>query len=84
MPSLAGTHGTKPAIFKGLREVHEIIPPERQLHKKLSRVKIEFIDNRDNRNDYDSIAERLSQHERVLCIVNTRKDALQIYQSLAA
>lgn len=82
MPALTGSYGTKPAIFKGLREVHEIIPSERQLHKKLSRVKMEFIDSRENRNDYDSIAERLSQHERVLCIVNTRKDALQIYQRL--
>ena len=37
----------------------------------------------ESRKNYDEIAEELSQHPRVLCIVNTRKDAKEIYSRLS-
>ena len=72
--------GTNPAVgFDALQSVHEIIPAEANLHDKLRRVELKF-----NRNacTYDEIAAELAKHQRVLCIVNTRKDAKELYERL--
>ena len=49
------------------------------LHEKLKRVNL-IIE--DERCDYLQIADKLIQHKRVLCIVNTRKDAHELYNLL--
>ena len=74
-PVLEGTHRG----FDGLNHIHSIISNERQLHKELKRVEIEEMRESCT---YDDIAERLTRHNRVLCIVNTRKDAKEIYERL--
>ena len=74
-PVLEGTHRG----FDGLNHIHSIISNERQLHKELKRVEIEEMRESCT---YDDIAERLARHNRVLCIVNTRKDAKEIYERL--
>lgn len=74
-PVLEGTHRG----FDGLNHIHSIISNERQLHKELKRVEIEVLQESCT---YDDIAERLTRHNRVLCIVNTRKDAKEIYERL--
>lgn len=65
--------------FEGLPEIKEIIPGKARLHDRLRRVKLEFDDVRSN---YDDIVERMSKYPRVLCIVNTRNDAREIYNRL--
>lgn len=65
--------------FEGLPEIKEIIPEEAKLHERLRRVGLEFDDTRSN---YDEIAERMAKFPRVLCIVNTRNDAKEIYSRL--
>ncbi len=80
-PVLSGLiEGCNPtASFSGIEHVEEIIPEEFRLHDKLRRVRLEMdCDGK----SYDEIAERLLQHKRVLCIVNTRRDALEIYRRL--
>ena len=74
-PALEGAHRG----FDGLEHIRSIIPDNRQLHKELKRVEIEEIKEPLG---YDDIAERLTQHNRVLCIVNTRRDAKEIYERL--
>lgn len=80
-PVLTGNHnGTNPNIkFEGLDNVKEIIPNDMNLPEKLKRVTIES-DTESSK--YDDIVERLIKHDRVLCIVNTRKDAKEIYDRL--
>ncbi|MGN0068376.1 MAG: CRISPR-associated helicase Cas3' [Prevotella sp.] len=80
-PVLSGLiEGCNPkAAFQGIDNITEIIPKEYALHDKLRRVCLE-IDNTGS--TYDEIAERLSRHDRVLCIVNTRNDAREIYERL--
>lgn len=68
------------ASFDALTSVHEIIPAEAQLHDKLRRVKLEFTEGCKT---YDEIAAELSKHQRVLCIVNTRKDAKELFDRLS-
>ena len=80
-PVLSGLiEGCNPkAAFQGIDSITEIIPKEYALHDRLRRVCLE-IDNTGS--TYDEIADRLSQHNKVLCIVNTRNDAREIFERL--
>ena len=80
-PILSGRiEGSNPMNgFNALPNVHEIIPNDARLHDKLRRVKLEFVECAMN---YDDIAKEVSKCPRVLCIVNTRKDAKEIYERL--
>lgn len=65
--------------FWGLSEIREIVPKEANLHKRLRRVEICFDEKRKN---HDEIAEQIAKYQRVLCIVNTRNDAKEIFTRL--
>ena len=80
-PVLSGLiEGCNPkAAFQGIDNITEIIPKEYVLHDKLRRVRLE-IDNTGS--TYDEIADQLSQHNKVLCIVNTRNDARELFERL--
>lgn len=80
-PVLSGTiEGSNPrATFEGIEKVTEIIPKGFRLHDRLRRVRLE-IDNEGR--TYDEVATMLCRHKRVLCIVNTRKDARELYRRL--
>ena len=80
-PTLSGRiEGTNPrASFDALQSVREIIPQKALLHEKLRRVELQFLEGAKS---YDDIAEELSKHQQVLCIVNTRRDAKEIYDRL--
>lgn len=80
-PILSGEiQGCNPkASFPGIRNIHEIIPDDFRLHEALRRVTLE-IDRQGS--TYDDIAERLARHDRVLCIVNTRRDAQELFNRL--
>ncbi len=80
-PALTGTiYGSnKLHPLHGLDAVTEIIQPSVLLHSRLRRVTFE-VDKEPT--DYDKLAYRIKQHPRVLCIVNTRNDAKEIYSRL--
>ena len=80
-PVLSGNHrGCNYTVnLKGLSSVKEIIPDEMYLHDKLRRVNLHF-DNHPI--GYDDLADRLTQYDKVLCIVNTRRDAQEIYSRI--
>ncbi len=80
-PILSGRiEGTNPMVnFDALQSVHEIIPQEAQLHDKLRRVELQFMDGAKS---YDEIAEELTRHQKMLCIVNTRRDAKELFDRL--
>lgn len=80
-PILSGRiESTNPiASFDALQDVREIIPQEALLHEKLRRVELQFLARASS---YDEIAEELSKHQKVLCIVNTRRDAKELYDRI--
>ena len=80
-PILSGRIGGANPFFRfeALPHINEIVPPSANLHDRLRRVKLD-IDN--THRSYDDIADKISQYSRVLCIVNTRKDAKEIYTRL--
>lgn len=77
-PILTGNHrGTNNRVmFYGLRYVEELIPANWNLCDKLRRVNICFDKHRSH---YDDVVKRLIQYDKVLCIVNTRNDAAEIF-----
>lgn len=80
-PVLEGMHqGTNSSVrINGLSHIEEIIPEGWNLHDRLRRVE---LDINDTPCTYDEIAEQLMKHDRVLCIVNTRRDAKEIFDRL--
>jgi len=77
---------TQPAIQfsesfeSGLKDVREIIGDVPRLFSALKRTKEVFI----GQFSEQEIAQQLLEHEQVLCIVNTRQQALDIYNALPA
>ncbi|MBL8027399.1 MAG: CRISPR-associated helicase Cas3' [Fibrobacteres bacterium] len=80
---------TQPALNKsdlipeGLDGVREIIPNSSELYQQLKRVDIVMPPNTQIET-YESITSFLCGHEQVLCIVNTRRDAWEIYKCMPA
>ena len=65
--------------FDGLPKIQEIVPPDARLHDRLRRVELRFDAEC---SDYDTIATDMAKCPRVLCVVNTRNDAREIYNRL--
>lgn len=80
-PILSGMiEGCNPrARFEGIDHIEEIIPDGIKLHDDLRRVRLEIDDNPKS---YDEVAQMLGSHDRVLCIVNTRKVAKELFSRL--
>lgn len=68
-----------PRKFQGLTQVSEIIPPDMKLHDLLRRVRLHF---ESEPRTYDDVARRMMQYHQVLCIVNSRRDAMEIFTRL--
>lgn len=80
-PVLSGLiEGANPAAnFDGIKHITEIIPSDLALYDRLRRVTLEIDDTGKT---YDEVAEKLVTFDKVLCIVNTRKDAKELYDRL--
>lgn len=75
---------TQPALnapdFRGgLEKVRELAPNPPELFRKLERVRVRHIGTLDD----EALAAQLREFDQVLCIVNNRRHARTLYQSLA-
>lgn len=75
---------TQPALnapdFRcGLENVRELAPNPQELFRKLDRVRVRHIGTLDD----DALVAQLRDLDQVLCIVNNRRHARALYQSLA-
>ncbi len=61
--------------FKGLNGVREIYPDTPGLYDKLARVRVSVPEDLARPAQWENLAAELTQHRRVLCIVNRRDDA---------
>lgn len=68
-----------PAFRGGLDAVRELAPEPSELYRELDRVRVRHVGTVDD----DELTDRLRQHDQVLCIVNNRRHARTVYQSLA-
>ncbi len=73
---------TQPALSKsvgfkeGLEPVREIIPEPGHLYRLFRKIELSYLPTLGNK----ELIKRILDHERVLCIVNTRKHARQIFE----
>lgn len=82
LPALEGTmkwgRGMNDELH-GIPDIHEIVPRRMNLHDKLRRVKLNFDTTSTT---YEDLAQRLTTYPRVLCVVNSRKDAKAVFECL--
>ncbi|MDE6443355.1 MAG: CRISPR-associated helicase Cas3' [Muribaculaceae bacterium] len=81
-PVLTGRHkGNSGALFSGLepQNIYPIVPSSLNLHQRLRRVRFNLMPSRV---DYSEIASLIAGHKRALCVVNTRKDAFEIFSKM--
>lgn len=74
-PVLSTAHGFK----SGLENVRELAPEPVRLYEKLRRVSVRHVGALDD----DALIDKLREREQVLCIVNNRRHARQVYESMA-
>ena len=70
---------TQPALPK-LDPLAEIIPNELNLYSHLKRTHFNFPPSLNEPTVWASLAQRVQQHDQVLCIVNTRRDCHDLFQ----
>ena len=62
--------------------IHEIVPSSLDLYHRLKRADIEFPVDRTLRRTWDDIADELILFDRVLCIVNSRRDCYDLFSKM--
>lgn len=67
---------SKPKVLENARE---IIPDPKKYYDALKRTEIHFPENLNEPTTWEDLAEELQEHEKVLCIVNTRLDCRTLY-----
>ncbi|UWX58581.1 CRISPR-associated helicase Cas3' [Chlorobaculum sp. MV4-Y] len=80
-PVLSGKVGTGKDILNGFAEgsVRELMADPEKLFSVFQRVRVRMLGQADERHEWSEIAERVREHEQVLCIVNTRKDCRALH-----
>lgn len=68
--------------FRGLKDVHEIIDHPEALHSELKRVDLDVPADLRKSVTWDELAAGIADEPAVLCIVNRRDDARELYDRL--
>jgi CRISPR-associated endonuclease/helicase Cas3 len=68
----------------GLGEARELAPDPARLYRELDRVQVTLPSSPEQRRSWQEIADELTEHQRVLCIVNRRDDAATLWSLLPA
>ena len=64
---------------KKLRGVREIVPDPDSLHESLRRVRVRIPRRLDEPEGWDEVAERMLAEPSILCVVNRREDARELF-----
>ncbi|MBE5317277.1 MAG: CRISPR-associated helicase Cas3' [Xanthomonadales bacterium] len=68
--------------FRGLPEPTELVADREALYRQLKRVRVELPEDLSRGTDWPDLAERVSAHDCVLVIVNSRADAQALHAVL--
>lgn len=72
---------TQPAL-PNLQSTTEIVPEGADLYTRLKRTEISVPGHLEEKTTWEQIALELSYYDQVLCIVNSRRDCYDLYQSM--
>ncbi len=78
-PALAETDDPERSFAGGLRDLRELAPEPERLYRQLERVSVRHIGTLDD----DALRDELLATEQVLCIVNNRRHARSLFESIA-
>ncbi|MDX8402695.1 MAG: hypothetical protein R8K47_08695, partial [Mariprofundaceae bacterium] len=67
-------------VFDGLDDVREIVSDPDALYRELARVRVEMPEDPHAPVTWESLADALAQHESVLAIVDSRRDARDLFR----
>jgi len=79
---------TQPALSKtdefknGLENVREIIPNPVKLYNQFKRVQISCLSKTQEKTTNTELVKLIQQHNQVLCVVNTRRHARELYEQI--
>ncbi|MGL6194624.1 MAG: CRISPR-associated helicase Cas3' [Thermoguttaceae bacterium] len=69
-----------PDTLPKLNKTTEIVSEPQKYYEKLKRVEYHFPENLNEHSNWEEIAERIKEHQQVLCVVNTRRDCRELYE----
>jgi len=75
-----GRHESPGFRFEGLDGVREIIKDPSSLHRELKRVRVEIPQDITAPVSWVDLADELQRHPSVLCVVNSRRDCLDLFR----
>lgn len=78
-PALEETDDAERSFIGGLRDVREIAPDPKRLYRQFERVTTHHIGTLDD----DALRDELLDVEQILCIVNNRRHARALFESIA-
>lgn len=80
-PAIEGRIGSDLSAFEGIPQkmITPIIDKPEELSAQLNRVTLNTELAKSKLPDWQTLAEKLCEHEQVLCIVQTRKDCRELY-----
>lgn len=78
-PALAETNDPERSFIGGMRDMRELAPEPERLYRKLERVSVRHIGTLEDK----SLCDELLKTEQVLCIVNNRRHARALFESIA-
>jgi len=78
--TMADSFGT--VLLHGLKNVREIIPKPNALYRQLERVHVELPADFQQPKSWHDLTDELNAYESVLVIVNSRKDARELFKLL--
>jgi len=70
-------------VLEGLGKARELAPDPTRLYRELERVTVSLPKSPDERQTWEGVAVELAQYEQVLCIVNRRNDAEELWRKLS-
>lgn len=65
--------------YRGLEPMQEIVQAPGELHKRLRRVSVQLPEDMNKPAAWESLAQELKEHPRLLCIVNRRDDCRALH-----
>lgn len=78
-PALAETDDPERSFSGGLRDMRELAPEPERLYRQLERVSVRHIGTLDD----ETLRDEVLATEQVLCIVNNRRHARALFESIA-
>lgn len=66
--------------FDGIDNIREIAPQPEVLFEKLRRVEVKYPSDMTLRQSWEDVAKELQKHPQLLCIVNTRRHAYELFK----